>query len=790
MVRPSSRLLRGAATLLLLATAGLAAAPAPAASATPGTPTPSATPGTKPYDAPLEVTIDDLAPGVLPRKGPITVTGTVTNVDLETWSTIRLYPMFGAGADCTGCPGPMTTEAELAAAAGTDPEAYVGERFIQSPVARYDIASLGPGESVTYTFRIPQQVLRRIFPSPKPGVYWFGVHALGASASSPNDKIADGRARTFLPYLPADTSASVDAAVVVPLRGRVAHAADGELGRTNLWERTLSQDGTLGGPLAFGSARGTDPVTWLLDPAVPDAVSQLAAGNPTRAITPVQPDQPPDDQPGDPSSPSDSPSDHSGDGGDDGNDGGDGGDGADGGDGGEAERATLDPDSPVISAAHTWLRQARTELSSGVVALLPYGDPDLAGAVTTLPDLYSTAREHSSSTLAEWAVEGTPVVGAPNGYLDAAAVRKVDDGAVLLLGEQMFPRETFSAQPPVGGLIGNRPVVVTSTGAARGGPGPDPVQAPVALRQRLLSEAAVRVLAAGTARPEPLTVVIPSNVDAAGARSFWSGLDGVSWLRLVDLPTLVSASSIGPATDRQVDPDDLAYPDGQREAELPPSVFAEAGSLIRAARTLQGILGKDYAIGDTLIGEALAGTSYDVRGDADAGPRLGRSRAWVDERLGAVSLETPDGVNLSSTSGTFNIAVRNALDEPVTVRLEASTDRDARIRAVNPIVLPANSRASVQISADMRDPGVHNVRLRLTDADGNPIGTEAELPIRSSQVGVVIWAIIGTGAGILLVAIAIRLVRRFRRRGEAPDGAAAPDETEAPEEPGAPEAAG
>lgn len=729
------------ATLLLMAPAGVAAAPAPPA---------SATPGTKAYDAPLEVTIDDLTPGVLPRTGPITVSGTVTNVDLEEWTHIRLYPMFGA---CASCAPQMTTEAELATAAGSDPEAFVGERYTQSPVARADIGTLGPGETLRYSFKIPQQVLRSAIPSPRPGVYWFGVHALGSSTSAGDDDKADGRARTFLPYLPPSTDARIDAAVVVPLRGRIAHAADGELGRTVAWEQALSQEGTLGGPLAFGSARGTDPVTWLLDPALPDAVAQLALGNPTREVEPVAPDDEPSssDDPTDDESPS-----------------GDAGEGGD--DAAEVGGATLDPDSPVIAAAETWLRQARSALTGGTVALLPYGDPDLAGAASTLPGLYETAREHSSPTLAAWDIEGTPVVGAPNGYLDADAIRKVDDGAVLLLGDQMFPEETFSGRAPVGGLVGNRPVVVTSAGAARGGPGPDPAQAPVALRQRLLSEAVVRVLAAGADEdPEPIAVVVPASIDAAGARSFWAGLDDQPWLNLVDLPSLVSSGSAsgGTAQDRQVDPDELSYPDGQRDAEVPPSVFAEAGALIRSGRTLQSILGKDYAIGDTLVGEALTGTSYDVRDDVDAGPRLARSREWVDERLDGVTLDAPQGVTLSSTSGSFNIAVRNTLDQPVTVRIEASTDREATIKAANPIVLPANSRASVPISADMRGPGVHNVRLRLTDADGNPLGTEDELPIRSGQVGVVIWVIMGTGAGILFIAIAIRLVRRFRRRGEA-----------------------
>ncbi|MBM7517600.1 DUF6049 family protein [Nocardioides nitrophenolicus] len=731
MVRRRSRLLAGLATALVLATG----TPPASAQAEPAT-----APKHAAYDPPLEVSIDALTPGVLPTKGPLVVRGTVTNVDLETWQRINLYPMFGSGAP------PMTTEDELTAAIATDPEAEVGKRYTEDLAVRAEVASLGPGETQTYTIRIPQRVLREEFTSPTTGVYWFGVHALGENADG-RDTLADGRARTFLPYVAPGAGAPVDTSVVVPLRGRVAHSADGELGRTSWWDEALAPDGTLGGPLAFGAASGTKPVTWLVDPAVPDAVSQLAAGNPVREITPVAPA----DDPSESESPSPSGSASSA--------------GEGGGDGAEVGGATLQPDSPLVRAAQTWLDKAGTVLPDDAVAVLPYGDPDLAAAARALPSLYPTARKHPSATLTAWGVEGTPVVASRNGYLDAAAIDKVDDDATVLLGEQMFGAQDYPDGPPARGRVGDRPVVPTSTATAKGGPGPDRVLAPVALRQRLLSEATVRILAAAAGRTpdgqaDPLVVVLPSTIDAAGASEFWAGLDP-ALVSLVSLPTITHLGT----DESQIDPDELTYPEGQVSAQLDAGVFSEAGALIRSGRSLQSILGDGYAIGDTLVGEALAGTSYAMRDDSDAGPRLDRSRSWVTDQLEMVSLSAPQGVTLSSSSGSFNVAIANTLDHAVTVRIEAATDEDATIKAANPIVLAANSRSSVPISADMHGTGVHNVRLRLTDADGTPIGAEAELPIRSGQVGVVIWAIMGTGAGILFLAIGIRLVRRFRSRG-------------------------
>ncbi|MEV5000443.1 DUF6049 family protein [Nocardioides sp. LML1-1-1.1] len=725
------RALAGVVTGLALATS-VAAPPASAE------PRPAAAPDDQ-YDAPLAITIDALKPGVLPRTGPLVISGEVTNTDLETWTGVRLYPVFNAGPDCAqnACPPAMTTAAALADAASSDPMSLVGTRDTN---VRFEVDRLEPGQSATYTLTIPQSELRARFGDPETGVYWLGVHALGTSPTSGNDGNAVGRARTFLPYVRSPRATSVKTAVVLPLRARIAHEEDGTLDQSSTWEQALRFDGELGGPLSFGAAAaGIAPVTWLLDPAVPDAVRQLALGNPKRAVRPKVP-------PGEDPSPSDgaSPTPE--------------GDDAD----------APDPDTPLAASARTWLSRAESQLRSGTVAALPYGDPDVAAAADTLPSLYRAARQLTGTEVSTWDLDTLPVVAPPNGYLDLPGIDAVDDDASLLLGEQMFPREDFTARPPVGGLVDDRPVVVTSTAAATGGPGPDAALAPVALRQRILSEAVVRLLRAGGKQPDPLTVVLPDSITGTGAQAFWRELD-VPWLDLVGLGELIvpagSPADGEPAAERQVDTAKLSYPPAQEKAELSSGVLIEAGQLIRAGRSLQSILGEDYTVGTELVAEALAGTSYALRDDADAGARLTRTKDWTESQLGAITIDAPSGVTLSGTSGSFNIALRNELDQPVTVDVAATTDSGARIRVTNPVRLAANSRTSVPVSAEMTRSGVHNVTLRVVDADGTALGAADTLPLRTGQVGVVIWVIIGSGVGILFVAIAIRLVRRFRRRG-------------------------
>jgi hypothetical protein len=115
---------------------------------------------------------------------------------------------------------------------------------------------------------------------------------------------------------------------------------------------------------------------------------------------------------------------------------------------------------------------------------------------------------------------------------------------------------------------------------------------------------------------------------------------------------------------------------------------------------------------------------------------------------------------------------------PVTVDIAATAD-GVRVKKPDAVQLAPGSRASVRLDAHTSRPGVHNVRLTLTDSSGTPIGASVTVPIRSGSVGVVIWAILATGAGILLLAILIRLVRRLRRgrRGDDDTPDDTPDET-------------
>ena len=223
---------------------------------------------------PLGVTIETLSSSEIPHSGPIRVTGSVTNRDEGSWQTINVYAFIGAT--------PITTSADLAAAAETPPTTDVGQRIIDlgAPDTEYTIDELAPGETAQFSLTIPHRYLRRT----EGGVYWFGVHALGDGPEGRVDG-ADGRARTFLPYVPR-TTRTVDTALVIPIRRLVTHAPNGSIGGLERWTDELS-GGALRALVDLGAAAGSRPVSWLVDPSVVDAARRLAAGNPARFLGPT-----------------------------------------------------------------------------------------------------------------------------------------------------------------------------------------------------------------------------------------------------------------------------------------------------------------------------------------------------------------------------------------------------------------------------------------------------------------------------------------------------------------------
>ncbi|NGN95040.1 hypothetical protein G5C66_20170 [Nocardioides sp. KC13] len=666
---------------------------------------------------PLAVSIDELDTVSLDgrTKGRITVRGKVVNTTEDEWNGVRIYPFIGDT--------PMTTSEELAEAAKMPADALVGERIVAEG-AYATVPDLAPGETYSWSLKLPRKLLHVT----QAGVYWFGVHALGA----PSPTTADGRARTFLPLVkePNKKAKAQKVSLVMPLRRSVVYNADGSVNYLRGWTRDLSAGGRLFRMLETGTE--IPSLTWAIDPALIDAVRNLAEGNPPRDLSPTDGSgEEPEESGSQSASPSVSallPSAPA-----------------------SADTAAAKTDEETEAAqkaAKVWLGRLEKALAGHNLLALPYADPDLSALATNDPDLLATAREKTAQALTELGIKATSAVAPPTGYLDRAAVNLLEPGSVNLVSDRMFR----GSAPVVADLDGHQ-MIVTSSGAAAGGPGPnDPVDA-VSVRQRIVAEAALR-----RGSGKPLVAVIPDGWHPPQtAASFVTPWEKAPWIASSTLSEAVAGHK-----PTSVTVDRLRYPRREMKAEVSADRISAAKELIGAGELLQRVLTHNDEVADDVVSEALTTTSYSARkGDTDS---AANALDHISSELSSITVSVPPKVILSSMKGgEFQVTLSNELDEPVTVRLDAITDDSLRVATSEPVQLDANSKASFNLAASMHDTGTHTALIVVTDTKGNPLGAHASVPIRPSQVSGVIWWFVGTGCALLFAAIAVRLTRRIMK---------------------------
>lgn len=676
-----------------------------------------------PEAAPLSVTIDSMTPSAIPRRGDVTLTGEITNTSDQTWTDLQAYLFMSQT--------PMTTATELKDAAATDPAAAVGNRVFTAGLYQ-DVGDLAPGQSAPYTLTVPRKDLGI---TGAPGVYWVGVHVLGA-VDGMRDGVADGRARSFIPLMDPG-GPRTDVALVIPLRDRVRRASDGHLLGLKRWQTSLGPDGRLDRLLHFG-AESRRPITWLVDPGVLDAAASVARDNPPFSTAPDGSTPEDGSEPSGSPSPSPSPSDQP----------------SGTGDVTPGEVSQNQPSEPAQEAAQ-WLAGFREQSARSTVLDVPYGDLDVA-AVTgnRLGRILRKAEGLSERTMASYDITSSTAVAPPSGYLTPRALAALDPQTPVLMSDRAFPG--------VAGPLLSRPdgtkVVLLDSAAESGGPGPDNPDSALALRQRILAEAAVHALSPD--RQRPLVVSTPDywKPDATWQTAdFFGGLD-VPWLNQIDLNAVLARD------DAQATTQPPLFPAGQRHRQVPFANQLATQELVDTGKVFAQLLTRNDTISDELAKAAMLASSYTAR--SKPGAALDRARNTsirIRRTMQLVSIDGPPFVMMSSGTGPIAVTVVNNLDETVTVQLEAvSTTGDLKITTPDPITLGPGERSPVRMRADSTAIGVRPVTVYATTVDGKRLGTEVQFNVRSSNVGLVIWLVMGTGGALLLVMIVFRIVRRVR----------------------------
>jgi hypothetical protein len=367
--------------------------------------------------------------------------------------------------------------------------------------------------------------------------------------------------------------------------------------------------------------------------------------------------------------------------------------------------------------------------------------------------MYDVARTKSIASFSDLGIAVTQVNAPPHGLVSTDALEMTDSATPMVLSDDALPEDLAWGQTasPAAVDAGLWRIDVSSSEAASGGPAPGDPLADVALRQRILAEAAVRALDPG--RP-PLVVTLPDRWRPSDPVGFVSGLTQ-PWLQLPGL-SATTAGQVAP----QVDPATLHYPASAARDELGSGRFSSAEALIRTGRSLERVLTRNDTVAAEVVDEALSTVGYAARGSST--DDAASSRGWIQTQLGEIRVQAPAGVTLSGSSGRFAATVVNGLDQPVTVSIHAISDPGIEIAVPKSVQVAASSRATVLLDAGRAEAGVHNVSLVLVDSDGVRIGGSALVPIRAAQVSKIIWLFLALGGALLFGAIGVRLVRRVR----------------------------
>lgn len=713
-------------------------------------------------EAPLRVSMSSLNPSVIPRRGALIVTGKVTNTSESTFTDLQVYLLTSRE--------PIGTKADLAAAAASEPTAEVGDRLATEGLFT-EIGDLGPGESAQYAVSVDRTDLEI---TDEPGVYWIGVHVLGAEEGI-REPVADGRARSFIPLMERGTQ-PVQVALTVPLREQVRRGTDTRLLDAARWGRLLRRDGRLERLVSLVSA-STEPITWVVDPAVLEAASSLAAQNPPLDTRDDGSGPPPG--PGEPSpspAPSPSPGAESSAGAPSGTGSADpsarsstdeanqanqadAGDDASDGASGESEGGGGSDEASAGRArdAAAWLQSFRNLAERSAVMALPYGDLDVAAVASNrFTGLQRLATRLSASATGALGVDSDPIVAPGSGYLPGRAISRLDNDAPVLVSDQALP----DAEGPFLTRQNGVDIALVDSSASSGGPGPNPRTDPLALRQRILAEVALHALSEDSA--QPLIISVPEGWDPGPdwrQADFFGGL-AVGWLQQVDLPTALVRGT-GP-----VDTSLPVYPLDERRSHIPLANQVASKELIKTGSTYAELLTRNDSVSDSLSETALLASSVDARSRPGPAVTLARSTAnRVRLVMSRVVLDGPAFVLLSSDRGPIDVTIANNLERTVTVRLEAVTgSADLAIDAPRAVTLGPGQRRPVGLRADSSSTGVRSVTLRAVTQDGTPIGTEVRLSVRTSNVGLVLWLVMGAGGVIFLLAVAARIRRQLRAR--------------------------
>lgn len=291
---------------------------------------------------------------------------------------------------------------------------------------------------------------------------------------------------------------------------------------------------------------------------------------------------------------------------------------------------------------------------------------------------------------------------------------------------------------------------------------------------------------AGGPGPETLLLAPPqvwsaSADDAAATVSLLSTLVRSGLATTRPFPEVVAAAA---ATGTDDDAWLLTYPEQALEDGVPASLAMQAAEQAQRLDTVQDAFVEDpqaqltpqqftAPLRDGLI-RAMSLTARrgtDPRAAAVAAQqRTDETAEAVDRIFESVTVLSPGGVyTLTSEQSPLVLVVRNDLPVGITVRLHVDVPEGVEITDIGPTQLPPRGSRTLTVPARIGDSLKMEIEFALTTESGLPLGSTAQVTVRSNAYGRIIAIVTGCAGALLLFLAGRRLLHRFRGEPDPAD---------------------
>lgn len=444
----------------------------------------------------------------------------------------------------------------------------------------------------------------------------------------------------------------------------------------------------------------------------------------------------------------------------------------------------------VPPGENTRVSPAVAASSTSEVWALPYADPDLDSLATAPANLQaevSVAASYQSDAIARElgaAPQGLLALP-PGGQASTGALRlaaaKLKPTAVLLSGASLPLRTPGELYTPTGlTSVDGMPAAVSDPAldaVLDGDPadnGNGAGSAPGLLAgQRYIAETA---LIATQVRSQRSIVVqaprgfAPSDDLLAAMRGVGSG----GWADYVGLSKVLDSSPDPNATTGT-----LTRSATSRSLDRSPASLDQVTRFQDDLASFASILTTPQRATTPYAPVILRALSTDWRGRTGSeGPDAYLTAAssgpeGLETQRSEVSMVPKSGITLSGRSGTLPITIVNNLAQPVRLRLVVTSGRPDLLRITpHPLLtIDPGSQQIVQVSTKASGSGVVvPVNVRLLTPAGQPYGAAQNIQVRVTNIGAIALVILLGSAGLVVLAVALRLYRATRRKRAAAAG--------------------